>query len=210
MRQLLRYLAIVLSSTIAFQGAAQSEGAGVDIEQVASGLVVGPQGGELRAFSAKFLCGRIERQPVQVVDGRQPGSGVRIDVIGSRSRLVFDPRFPLLRTPDLLPGDYLTSITVYNPNGVAVALSERAIVTLPVRGDDALGGAGGARQDRLPPRRGIELDCPDIVDLLPREDAVRIVAEPPSAAFVSGVLAIETAGPDLAVTAVYTFRPATD
>jgi hypothetical protein len=209
MRQLLYYLAIVLSSTSAFQATAQSEGAGVDVEQVASGLVVGPQGGELRAFSAKFLCGRIEPQPVQV-GVRQPGPGVRVDVIGSRSRLVFDPRFPLLRTPNLLPGDYLTSITIYNPNGVAVALSERAIVTLPVRGDDALGGAGGARQDRLPPRRGIELDCPDIVDLLPREDAVRIVAEPPAAAFVSGVLAIETAGPDLAVTAVFTFRPATD
>ena len=209
-RQLLFYFALVIGSISAFPAGAEDDGATIDVEQVPSKVVIGAGGGERRAASARFLCGRIvpRREGREVVDPFQPG--IRGGVIGGRTRsdLVFDSPFPdLVREPNLLPGDYLSSITVYNPNGVRITVTLRAVATLPLRADDFV-DAGETRSERLPPHQGIEIDCSDLTDLLLRSDTVRIIiGDVPEAAFIGGVLEAETAGPEVEVIATHTFRP---
>ena len=219
-RQLLFYLALGIGSISAFPVGAQDDGATIDVEQVPSKVVTGAGGGERRAASARFLCGRIvpRLEGRVVVDPFQTGGGGVVDpfqprvrgVIGGRTQsdLVFDPRFPaLVREPNLLPGDYLSSITVYNPNGVRITVALRAVATLPLRADGFI-DAEEARSERLPPHQGIEIDCSDLADLLLRSDTVRIIiGDPPVTTFVGGVLEAETAGPEVEVIATHTFRP---
>ena len=96
-------------------------------------------GGEF-VYSAKFLCGTIQRSPAGAAGG------------------------------PLLPGTYETAINIHNPNPgpdqepYKVDLTKRAILTPAQTKEhgERTAGRGVAKHDWLYPDEGFEVDCDDI------------------------------------------------
>ena len=125
-----------------------------------------------------------------------------ISATGIRGDLVYSAKFfcGTADGPDsaLAQGNYLTTVTIANPNLVRTDFIIEAIETNPLR--EPRGRVSSLQEERLRPNEGIELDCVDIRRLLRAEGA----------RFLKGTVIIMSPGGDSArrkldVTAVYTF-----
>lgn len=126
------------------------------------------------AYSAKFLCGTIR--------GTQ----------GS-------PQFPDASRDTaavLVPGTYLTSVNVHNPDTLTVLLSKRPVETKAQTG--GRGRLGELMQDTLRADQGLYVDCADILRLL--GDRQTLVDH-----FVEGFVVLRSRT-ELRVTTVYSFE----
>jgi hypothetical protein len=148
-------------------------GGSVDVETVPAMRVSGEF-----AYSAKFLCGTIK--PTQ----------------GS-------PQFPDASRDTaaiLVPGTYLTSINVLNPDTMTVLLSKRAVETKTQMA--SRGQIGKLMRDTLIADQGLYVDCADILRLL--GDRQTLLDH-----FVEGFVVLRSRT-ELGVNAVYSFEDVRD
>jgi hypothetical protein len=131
-------------------------------------------------YAAKFLCGRL--------DATAAGGPVE-------------------------PGSYSTAINVHNPHSFPVALRKKAILLYDAsRPEDAVERPTPpvhcecATIKELGPDYGLEIDCPDIRNVLLATSPGQ--AGPPAPTFIKGWVVIETLSDvPLDVVAVYTVAP---
>jgi hypothetical protein len=147
-------------------------GGSVDVETVPA---VPIHDGEAYSYSAKFLCGTI---------AAEPGS----------------PEFPDASRDTnavLVPGTYLTSINVYNPEPMTVVFEKGAV---PIRSQFARRGARGEFvDDTLHAYQGFYVACAEIFRHLTRDpQSLRD-------SLLEGFVAIRSRT-QLQVTAVYSFK----
>ena len=126
------------------------------------------------AYSAKFLCGTIQAAP------------------GS-------PEFPDASRDTaavLVPGTYLTSVNVHNPDTITVVLWKRPVEAKGQR--MARGRVGEMVGDTLTADQGLYVDCADILRLLRDRRSLQDH-------FLEGFVVIRNRT-ELRVTAVYSFK----
>lgn len=144
-------------------------GGSVDVEAVPVTRV--PDG---YAYSAKFLCGTI-----QAVKGFPQFADTSRDTAAV-----------------LVPGTYLTSVNVQNPDTSTVLLLKRAVETK--RETAGRGQVGKFMRDTLTADQGLYVDCSEILRLLGDQQTLRDH-------FVEGFVVIRSKS-ELRVTAVYSFE----
>lgn len=144
-------------------------GGNVDVETVSAIRV--PEG---LAYSAKFLCGTI--QPMQ-------GSPQLPDASHDTAAV-------------LVPGTYLTSVNVQNPDTLTILVAKRAVETKAQMA--RRGRIGRVIGDTLTADQGLYVDCTDILRLLGDQQTL-------GNHFIEGFVVFKSRA-QLQVTAVYSFE----
>jgi hypothetical protein len=96
----------------------------------------------------------------------------------------------------VVPGNYATSVNIYNPNGGDIVLNKNIALTFPPS-EQAAGSVSDVIMDILPSNAALQVDCEEIPSAFTfQEDA-------PGEAYTEGFLILQATG-RLNVSAVYT------